>query len=73
MSRPEVGSLHVELDDGRCIGSGNCVLAAPGLFDLEAGMAMLKNADPPTEEEADARAAESGCPSMAITVRDRLA
>ena len=74
MSRPEVGSVHVELDEGRCIGTGGCTLAAPRLFDLdEDGVAVLKNADPPTEEWADARAAASACPAMAITVRDRLA
>ncbi|GIJ10480.1 ferredoxin [Micromonospora andamanensis] len=58
---------RVEVDAGRCIGSGGCVGMAPGHFRLESGLAVpIAVVVEPTDAVIDA--AES-CPVEAITVR----
>ncbi|BCJ58819.1 ferredoxin [Micromonospora endophytica] len=59
---------RIEVDAGRCIGSGGCVGMAPAHFLLESGRAVpTAPAVEPTETVIDA--AES-CPVEAIAVRD---
>ncbi|CAM5510294.1 Ferredoxin OS=Streptomyces alboniger OX=132473 GN=CP975_10405 PE=4 SV=1 [Streptomyces alboniger] len=58
---------HVEVDRSLCVGSGMCVLTAPGAFVLDTARQSH-----PTEPESDAdekvlEAAE-GCPVEAITI-----
>jgi len=60
--------LEVEIDRDVCMGSGNCIYEAPGVFDLdEDGVAFV--VDPASSPEDKVIAAERKCPTHAITVR----
>jgi len=60
MTRPAV-------DRERCIGSGQCVLSAAGVFDQDdRGVVVLVDPDPPSERLDDVRAAAELCPARAI-------
>ncbi|WP_206320348.1 ferredoxin [Streptomyces zingiberis] len=59
---------HIEVDQGRCLGSGVCVGTAPELFVLEEDRARPRNAEvQPDEEVLDVA---DSCPLMAIEVRE---
>jgi ferredoxin len=59
--------LDVVIDEGRCMGSGNCVFWAPGTFDLgEEGHAVVL--DTAATDEARLRIAAEGCPVGAISL-----
>lgn len=62
--------MIVEADRDRCIGAGQCVLAAPDLFDQDEddGLVVLLDPSPSAEHEAAARAAAAACPAAVITV-----
>ena len=64
--------MKVTVDKDKCIGSGQCVLAAPDVFDQrdEDGIVVLLNADPPADRAADVKQAAAVCPALAITVED---
>jgi ferredoxin len=63
--------MRVVIDEDACIGSGNCVLTAPDVFDqTEDGLVVLLSEDPPPELHEDVRLAAARCPSQAITVED---
>jgi ferredoxin len=66
-------SIEIVIDEGRCMGSGNCVFWAPGTFDLgEEGHAVVL--DVAATDEARLRIAAEGCPVGAISLsRDGLA
>ena len=60
--------LEVEIDRDLCMGSGNCVFAAPGVFDLdEDSVAVVL--DPTASAEEMVLTAARDCPTHAITVR----
>ena len=60
--------LEVEIDRDACMGSGNCVYEAPGVFDLDDdGVAFV--VDPTGSSEDKVIAAERKCPTRAITLR----
>jgi ferredoxin len=60
--------FEVEIDHDACMGSGNCVYEAPGVFDLnEDGVAFV--VDPAASPEDKVIAAARKCPTNAITVR----
>lgn len=60
--------LEVEIDRDLCMGSGNCVYGAPGVFDLdEDGVSFV--VDPAGASEEQVVAAALNCPTHAITVR----
>jgi ferredoxin len=63
-------AVEVAADRDVCLGAGQCVLAAPELFDQdEAGLVVVVR-DAATEGDAEAvRAAALVCPSRAISVR----
>jgi ferredoxin len=62
--------MRIEADAGVCIGSGNCVLTAPDLFDQDDdGIVRVLQAEPPSELEDDAHEAAERCPSQAISLR----
>jgi ferredoxin len=59
--------IEIVIDEGRCMGSGNCVFWAPGTFDLgEEGHAVVL--DVAATDEARLRIAAEGCPVGAISL-----
>lgn len=61
--------MHVRVDRDRCVGSGNCVLTLPLVFDQddEQGLVVLRRGDPPDEVADRVRRAADLCPAGAIT------
>lgn len=64
---PPMG-LEVEVDRDVCMGSGNCVYAAPGVFDLDHDSVAFV-VDPSGSAEDKVVVAARNCPTHAITVR----
>jgi ferredoxin len=64
--------MRVHVDQELCCGSGQCVLAAPDVFDQreEDGIVVLLDPHPPAETHTDVRDAAAFCPSGAITVEE---
>jgi ferredoxin len=65
--------VKVIVDQDRCIGSGQCVLLAPEVFDQreEDGIVVLLQENPPAELDADVAEAAHVCPGLAISVEDQ--
>jgi len=61
-------TLEVEIDRDVCMGSGNCIYAAPGAFDLDADSVAFV-VDPAGAPEDQVMEAARKCPSHALTVR----
>ncbi|MEF9901787.1 ferredoxin [Streptomyces sp. NPDC085927] len=66
-------TTRVELDEPKCVASGQCVLAAPDVFDQrdDDGVAVLLEEYPGEELLHDARQAEAVCPAAAIRLVER--
>jgi ferredoxin len=64
--------VKVVVDQEKCVGSGQCVLAADDVFDQRDsdGLVDLLDASPPPERSADVRHAAAVCPASAIVVED---
>jgi ferredoxin len=64
--------VKVEVDLEKCVGSGQCVLAADDVFDQRDsdGLVDLLDASPPQDRLDDVRHAAAVCPAAAILVRD---
>ena len=61
-------ALEVEIDRDACMGSGNCVYEASGVFDLDDdGISTV--VDPAAVPEEQIIAAARKCPTKAILVR----
>jgi ferredoxin len=58
----------VEIDRDLCMGSGNCMYEAPGVFDLDEDSVAFV-VDPTASPEDTVVAAANKCPTHAITVR----
>jgi ferredoxin len=59
----------VIIDQEKCVGSGQCVLAAADVFDQrEDGIVLLLDANPPTGLHEQVRLAAAVCPALAIVV-----
>ncbi|MFB6979043.1 ferredoxin [Streptomyces scopuliridis] len=60
--------MKVILDQDKCVASGQCVMAAPEVFDQrdEDGVAILLNDSPSAAETEDVQQAVSVCPALAI-------
>ncbi|MEU6408093.1 ferredoxin [Microbispora sp. NPDC046933] len=71
---PEQRSLIVAADTRVCVGAGQCVLAAPDVFDQDAetGLVVVLDEAPPAPLAGAVRRAAHRCPSGAVTVRDEL-
>lgn len=65
--------MHVELDEPKCVASGQCVMAAPDVFDQrdEDGIAILLDARPGEELHAEVREAAAICPAAAIRLAEK--
>ena len=64
--------MKVSLDQDRCVASGQCVVAAPEVFDQrdEDGVAVLLTDTPDSGDAADVRHATAVCPALAIRVEE---
>ncbi|MET7330349.1 ferredoxin [Nonomuraea sp. NPDC005650] len=60
--------MRVELDEPKCVASGQCVLAAPEVFDQrdDDGVAILLDETPAAELLDGVREAAAICPAAAI-------
>ena len=64
MSREGIpGQLAIDRD--ACMGSGNCLFWAPGVFDLDEDGVAFVSGDPSGREE-EVRKARANCPTSAI-------
>jgi ferredoxin len=64
--------VHITIDETKCCAAGQCVFAAPDVFDQREGdgIVILLNADPPAEQWEGARQAAAVCPTLAIAVQE---
>jgi ferredoxin len=64
--------VKVTVDLDKCIGSGQCVLSAPAVFDQrdEDGIVVLLDANPSADAGPAVRQAAALCPALAIKVED---
>ncbi|WP_436536864.1 ferredoxin [Actinoplanes sp. HUAS TT8] len=62
--------MKVILDQDKCVSSGQCVMAAPEVFDQrdEDGVAVLLTAVPDPGSLDDVQQAAAVCPAVAIRV-----
>ncbi|MEV7405572.1 ferredoxin [Streptomyces sp. NPDC091267] len=63
--------MNISIDFDKCCGAGQCVLAAPEVFDQrdEDGVVILLDDNPPAEQLVRVREAAAVCPAAAIEVR----
>lgn len=64
--------MHITVDEEKCCGAGQCVLAAPEVFDQRDadGVVVLLTAQPPAARYASVREAAAICPAAAIAVEE---
>jgi ferredoxin len=64
--------MRVTIEEDKCCASGQCVLAAPEVFDQrdDDGIVVLLDASPPPEQHQAVRDAAAVCPAAAIFVRE---
>jgi ferredoxin len=64
--------MKVTVDTGKCVASGQCVLAAAEVFDQneDDGVVILLNDDPDPDQYEAVRLAAQMCPASAITVSE---
>ena len=64
--------MRVAVDTSRCISAGQCVAAAPEVFDQrdEDGVVVLVTDAPGPAQEEGVRQAAAICPALAIQVLD---
>ena len=62
--------MHISVDYTLCEGHGQCLLAAPDLFDLPDGaeQVVVLDAEPPESQRDRAVRAAAMCPALAIRV-----
>jgi ferredoxin len=63
--------MRVAVDQDKCVAAGQCVAAAPDVFDQrdEDGVVVLVKATPDAAEENDVRRAAAVCPALAIQIQ----
>ena len=61
--------MRIKADTGVCVGSGQCVLTEPAVFDQDDdGIVVLLTDQPGDQAAARAREAVSLCPSRALSL-----
>ncbi|MGG2459235.1 ferredoxin [Streptomyces sp. RGM 3693] len=62
--------MKIIIDENKCVGAGQCVLAAADVFDQrdEDGIVVLLNPLPPDDLSAQVEDAAARCPALAIEV-----
>jgi len=65
--------MRVELDEPKCVAAGQCVMAAPEVFDQrdDDGVAIVLDAEPGPELHDSVREAAAVCPAAAIHLVER--
>ncbi|MFJ4152706.1 ferredoxin [Streptomyces galbus] len=65
----KLGRVSAERD--RCVGAGQCVLAAPAVFDQddEDGLVLVLAEQPPASQSDAVREAVRSCPSGSLILR----
>jgi len=60
--------MHVWAEEAKCVGAGQCVIAAPKVFDQrdDDGIVIVLNDDPTSADESTVRTAAALCPAAAI-------
>ena len=62
--------IRVTVDEDHCIGSGQCQLYCPVVFEVVEGTSTVKVPDPPEDLHEAVRDAADACPSQAIYVME---
>ncbi len=64
--------MKIEIDESKCCGAGQCVLAAPEIFDQrdEDGVVVVLNENPPESARKDIELAIELCPAVVISIVD---
>jgi ferredoxin len=64
--------MRIMADHERCIGSGQCVLTEPNVFDQseDDGRVILHTDQPGPDAAAEVREAVEGCPSRALSLAE---
>ncbi len=64
--------MRVHINQEKCCGAGQCVLAAPSIFDQRDndGVVILLNENPPESARAEVEQAVRLCPAVAIRIED---
>lgn len=64
--------MKIDIDEEKCCGAGQCVLAAPDVFDQrdEDGIVVLLDAAPSADQLAAVNEAAQLCPAAAIVVTE---
>ncbi|MCU1686955.1 MAG: ferredoxin [Amycolatopsis sp.] len=64
--------MEITIDVDKCCAAGQCVLAAPDVFDQrdDDGVVILLDSNPAEALHQAARDAAAVCPAMAILVRE---
>lgn len=62
--------MRVVIDRNKCVGGGNCVLAAPAVFsqDEEDGLVIILDANPAADQRAAVEMAVELCPAKVISI-----
>ena len=62
--------MRVTVDQDKCVGSGQCVLALPDVFDQrdEDSIVKLLRERPSADDGSELHRAARNCPSQAITI-----
>ncbi|WP_329453918.1 ferredoxin [Streptomyces sp. NBC_01497] len=62
--------MNISIDFDKCCGAGQCVLAAPDVFDQrdDDGVVVLLHPRPSAEQEENVRQAAALCPAAVIKV-----
>ncbi|MEU5836140.1 ferredoxin [Streptomyces diacarni] len=64
--------MRVEVDQPKCVASGQCVLAAPDVFDQDDdGIVVTLNDRPDTGLHDDVREAAALCPAAVISLVEK--
>jgi ferredoxin len=64
--------IKIHVDEHKCVGAGQCVMAAPEVFDQreDDGVVVLLQVHPDASLERSVRKAADLCPAEAIRVED---
>jgi ferredoxin len=64
--------MKIDIDDDKCTAAGQCVLAAPNVFDQRDadGVVIVLDATPPESERVAVEDAIIRCPAAAIWLAD---